>query len=735
MPKRILKSKKLLISTVIIAIIAIIFIASISYKNLSQFNKSSKWVEHTYNIKLNLERLLSNIQDLETYSRGYIITQDSLFIKNYEAKSIHIKKTFNEIKDLTKDNPEQVQNLAFLEKSINNRILLMSKARIYSKNKKIFEEEFKKNFYLGKTSMDSIRFIINKMKSIEKQKLLLRKEDYKKNFADTPILLYSTLLFSLFIIALSYFKIDKDINTLRNINNDLQISQNANTFGEQIGKFGNWLYNKETQKWFFSSNLYHILGFSDQEFEATAENFYKHVYPEDLDYLLNKVDLLVNHKSDEPFTYRMIKKNNEIIFVKSTGRTLKDKLDNEIVAGITQDITEDINNSENLKKLNTELTNNNLYLNKLIQINLQAEIVGEFGTWYWDIVNDKFQFSDNLFRIFGYEPNQVPHKLTSFVGNVHPDDVEIVNEKIKNIYEDKFFEAFTHKIIRENDKATRYINVHSKRIKEDDSDYMLVITQDVTDEVIIKENIIKQNVKLEANNQELQAFNYVASHDLQEPLRKIETFISRLIDKDYNNLTEDGKLYVSRMNNAASRMRNLINDLLQFSRTTRTEKIFETTNLNTVYNNSIQELSHTIEEKHAVIFCDELPILQAAIPFQMQQLFVNILGNSLKYSKEDVPPIIHITYEEVINDNYNILPKNNKAKFNRIVIADNGIGFEQEYENKIFELFGRLHGKQEFSGTGIGLAICKKIIENHNGYIGTESVVNVGSKFIIYLPY
>jgi len=177
----------------------------------------------------------------------------------------------------------------------------------------------------------------------------------------------------------------------------------------------------------------------------------------------------------------------------------------------------------------------------------------------------------------------------------------------------------------------------------------------------------------------------------------------------------------------------LINDLLQYSKANRSEKNLAPTNLNEVLSNSLMELSQNIEDKKAVINYSELPIING-IHFQMQQLFSNLLSNSLKYSKEDSTPIIDISYAEIIAKTETILKDKSLKKYYKINFTDNGIGFEQEYAEKIFLLFNRLHGKTEYQGTGVGLAICKKIVENHKGYIFANSKSGEGATFTIYLP-
>ena len=235
------------------------------------------------------------------------------------------------------------------------------------------------------------------------------------------------------------------------------------------------------------------------------------------------------------------------------------------------------------------------------------------------------------------------------------------------------------------------------------------------------------------NNKELSGFNYVASHDLQEPLRKIQTFISRLEDKESDKFSESGLQYLERINSAIARMRTLIDDLLQFSRTTKPDKVFVVADMNDLFENAKQDVAVAILEKKAQITNDLLP-KGLVISFQIQQLFLNLLSNSLKYSQEGKNPIIKINYALVKAKDDPNLVKATKSNYHKITFTDNGIGFEQKYSEKIFDLFNRLHNKQDYTGTGIGLSICKKIIENHQGFIFAEGEVNVGAVFTIYLP-
>mgnify|MGYP003042522342 CR=1 FL=1 len=240
----------------------------------------------------------------------------------------------------------------------------------------------------------------------------------------------------------------------------------------------------------------------------------------------------------------------------------------------------------------------------------------------------------------------------------------------------------------------------------------------------------RANKELANSNDELQQFASVASHDLKEPLRKIYMFSNMLKDNHFG--TNDGaQQYIERIIRSSERMIQLVNDLLSFSRLS-VESTFESVDLNIILNEVLADLELTIHEKKATLEIDELPIVDV-LPGQIRQVFQNILSNALKFSKPDASAYINITADLVKDKNIES-PIDENGSWCRICIRDNGIGFHEKYLPKIFTIFQRLHTRKEYDGTGIGLAICKKIVEKHGGLITAQSRENEGSTFIILLP-
>ena len=382
-----------------------------------------------------------------------------------------------------------------------------------------------------------------------------------------------------------------------------------------------------------------------------------------------------------------------------------------------------------LKQIEIEAMNHQLLLqNQTFEL---AENIANFGSYKWNITTGVLEYSDNLFRLLDCEPQEFVPTLETFISYIHPDDKD---QFITNSNETKNTGELAEAPYRVITKAgtIKYFRSSGNISGEGDNHMMIGTVQDITKDVIASMDLKAKNTELENANVELASFSYVASHDLQEPLRKIQAFSKRIIDKDGEKLSDTTKDYFTRIIAAAQRMQNLIEALLTFSRTNISESVFEKTDLNQILKEVQTFLHEIIVQKGVVIEAQSLPTLNA-VPVQMHQLFLNLIGNAIKYAKPDVAPHIKISAEKVtIHEIAGRVRPN--GVFWKITISDNGIGFEQQYENKIFELFQRLHGKTEYEGTGIGLAICKKIVQTHSGTITATGQLGTGSTFIFFLP-
>lgn len=251
-------------------------------------------------------------------------------------------------------------------------------------------------------------------------------------------------------------------------------------------------------------------------------------------------------------------------------------------------------------------------------------------------------------------------------------------------------------------------------LKEDGKPYEYVsIRYEITQRKLAEE-------RLKASNEELQSFATIAAHDLQEPLRKIQTFGERLKVKGEKVLPPELLDYVNRIQSSSTRMRTLIDDLLSYSRVTSRAAPFEKIDLSKIVGEVLSDLEVRIEQTKAKISVQKLPNIEAD-PSQMRQLFQNLISNAMKFQKPDVPPVIEVSGKTVSN-------------WCTIEVKDNGIGFDEKYLDRIFAIFQRLHGRHEYEGTGVGLAVCRKIVERHGGMLTARSTPGAGAIFIATIP-
>ena len=381
---------------------------------------------------------------------------------------------------------------------------------------------------------------------------------------------------------------------------------------------------------------------------------------------------------------------------------------------------------DTLKKANDQLKLLNESYNS-------AEMTAGFGHWMVNLESNSYTFSDNLYRLMGVEPNAFEPNIENSIKYIHPDDLEYVTKVHTDSLVNHQSTSMIFRFLTPNG-TIKYIMGVGSFTKNGNGDLIKIgVNYDITSQYNKTLELENNNKELKYINTELEAFNNIVSHDLQEPLRKIQMFISRLEGKELELLTPQGKEYFSKIRVTANRMQTLLIDLVNYSRTIKGDKVFVKTNLNLVIEEILQDLSSNIEDKKANITIGNLPTIKA-IPFQAKQLFVNLISNALKYSKDNVAPEISITAKKITEKEMLEYKIANIKDYHKIVISDNGIGFKQEYSDKIFLLFKRLETDAKYSGTGLGLAICSRIVDNHKGFIKVKAKLGVGAKFYIFIP-
>ena len=383
------------------------------------------------------------------------------------------------------------------------------------------------------------------------------------------------------------------------------------------------------------------------------------------------------------------------------------------MVGTRTDITELKKREMALKEASQEIEAKSLHLNTAL------ENMGQ-GLCMFDGGNRLIVANHRYLDLYGFDPSIVKPGVTLreimmysvSLGNYTPEEAE------RALAEREARKTLTERTtVKQRLKDGRVIAVMNEPMAGGGT---IATYTDITESEEQAAALASYNAKLEASNRELQDFAHVASHDLQEPLRKIEAFSDRLMRKFGDDLPEQGQMYVDRMQDAAGRMRTLINDLLDYSRVTSKGKQFEPTDLNEVLRGVLSDLAVRIDETAAHIDVGDLPVIHSD-ETQMRQLFQNLLSNGLKFLRPDVPPILSVT-AEVEGDHVTFR------------VADNGIGFDNRFKDQIFTIFQRLHGRLEYEGTGVGLATTRKIVERHHGSIDADGRPGEGATFIIRLP-
>ena len=364
------------------------------------------------------------------------------------------------------------------------------------------------------------------------------------------------------------------------------------------------------------------------------------------------------------------------------------------------------------------------------RLNLALKSSG-VGIWNWNIAGHTIFWDHYIHPLFGLKPGEFSGTYEAFEALLDPGERERVQREVTQSIEQNT-EYDTEFRVVWPDGSSHYLATRGK-VYRDVSGQALNMTGvcwDITESRQAQETLARQAQELARSNTELQQFAYIASHDLQEPLRKVQSFGSMIESAAGTSLSADAKDYLQRMRNAAARMQQLINDLLTYSRVTTQAKPFESVDLNLVAREVLGDLEARIQTTGGRVDLGELPTL-GADPLQIRQLLQNLIGNALKFHRKDVPPVVSVQSRPVTLE-AGIGPG---GPAREITVQDNGIGFDEKYLGKLFAPFSRLHGRSEYEGTGIGLAICKKIVDRHGGTIVARSVPGEGTRFIVTLPF
>ena len=368
------------------------------------------------------------------------------------------------------------------------------------------------------------------------------------------------------------------------------------------------------------------------------------------------------------------------------------------------------------------------------EVSQHVENILHSGLCTYNYQTRELFLSKGIYHILGIPGNSLAVKNLDILKFVEPEDLPQIHSAIHKLKENKKFVPFEFSITDSKGLKKRlYADCEILPDSESADRECYCVIKDITESYFYKMALEQKILQLDKSNKNLQEFVYVASHDLQEPLRKIYTFTERLNNKFEPLLGQEGAMYVKRILSSTKNMQTLLEDLLNFSRLSFTEKQFEVISIKKCVDEIISDLEIKIEETQTTIICNELQEVEA-YPSQIKQLFNNLINNAIKFRKINGAPQIKISGSIVHPNEFAELPMTKGKTYLKIEVEDNGIGFDQEFSERIFQIFQRLNGKSEYMGSGVGLAICKKIIDNHHGFIFAEGKLDHGAKFTVLLP-
>jgi signal transduction histidine kinase len=448
------------------------------------------------------------------------------------------------------------------------------------------------------------------------------------------------------------------------------------------------------------------------------------IFKADIAVFQNALEVLNKLEAHGSFTFkcRFADTQTKYRYFRNSGTVLNKRDDKAVtILFLSEDITDEVKREREMQMR--------------LRLFEETEQMLEYGTWTYHPRSGALSWTSGLYTLLGYDKSEIPQNIKHdfFMKHVLPEYADDFEKNLRTAITERSSMEFEYTV---KTKSGELKNVFTKaRVIVDFEDSLTVVgtTRDIT----LLRNFEKEQERhlhdLNRSNKALEEFAYVASHDLQEPVRKIAMFSERLRSKYSDMIDREGLLFIDRIVGAADNMKMLIDNLLEFSRANRSSEAFAPVNLQDVFQQVITNLELKIEETKSTISISGLPTIEA-VGSEMEQLFSNLISNSIKFRRPSMIPHIEITGHQatVAEKTRYALPDD--RTFHVIEVKDNGIGFEEEYTEKIFQIFHRLHGKAEYPGSGIGLAICKRIVDNHNGIIAARSLPGCGSTFTVILP-
>lgn len=558
-----------------------------------------------------------------------------------------------------------------------------------------------------------------------------------------PTYTWFIIIFSLVVMMYASVRLRRSLQTSRSLLGELQESnvrlRHTNQqlgLAEDLAKIGTWEVSHARDYFFFSDNLYRLHGIDPNAGSNQYEAYMRLILPEDRGLFDDFVNRVFSDPLQPPIVFRALHKDGTIRYMKAAAMKTTSRSGDFLALGTTQDVTEEYLLQQALKdhnRLVEDIIDNShdmiVVLNRDLRVTVwnrateeayglqRQQVIGESILALFpevrfderdqhlaDVLNGRSIVNEDVPYVKGYCQLTLLPLRSGGSGAIN--GVLIICHDITEVKRHVETQKQLNSALRESNQKLQQANLS-----------------------------LEEHIKaLKTSNSELEAFGYAASHDLQEPLRRIQAFADMILKREQETLSVNALHYFSRIQAAASRMQQLIEDLLIFSEVKGQQEPFSTVDLNALIRQALLPYQEMVDEGVVKLsVAPTLPQIQGS-EIQMIQLFSNLIGNAVKYRKVGEPLAVTITSEQIQGEKIPQFHAEPGRKYYKIEVIDNGIGFSQEYAGRIFELFVRLHDKETYQGTGVGLAICKRVVENHRGFIATQSVVGKGSVFTVILP-
>ena len=535
----------------------------------------------------------------------------------------------------------------------------------------------------------------------------------------------------------------------------------------EAAHMGTWDWDILSGKVVHCATTEMLYGLASSDFEGTYESFLNRIHPEDQELVIQALRCTQEEGADYNIEFRVVWPDKSVHWIAAKGQVYYDPVSSLAVrlTGINMDITERKRADEELQRQNRR---SQLFAEVTLKIRQSLHIEEILQTTVTEV--QRILQADRIL-IFQFGANGIGKIVTEAV---NPNWPSVLGRNINDDYfESEYLHRYSHgrvyavadiekaeipscliefmqdfnvkaklavPILLNEKKLWGLLVAHQCAVPRQWSSFETELLGQLANQIGIAlaqaqllEQETRQRQELTRSNRELQQFASIASHDLQEPLRKIQAFGNRLKEKYGETLTDQGRDYLERMQNAAQRMQTLIDDLLTLSRITTKAQPFVPVNLTQVTQEVLSDLEVRIQQTEGRVEVGELPTIDAD-PLQMRQLLQNLISNALKFHRDEEPQVVKIYSQRLENPENHPTEGSTVAEFCQIIVEDRGIGFDEKYLDRIFNVFQRLHSRSEYEGTGMGLAICRKIAERHGGSLTGKSTPGQGAKFIVTLP-